>query len=38
MILFKNAAAKVIEKGGNKYIAAYYTGVSISDEEMKNVP
>ena len=32
----QNAAAKVIEKGGNKYIVAYYTGVSISDEEMKN--
>ncbi len=33
----QNAAAKVIEKGGNKYIVAYYTGVSISDEEIEKL-
>ena len=31
----KNAAVKVIEKGGNKYITAYYTGESIPEEELK---
>ena len=31
----QNAAVKVIEKSGNKYIAAYYTGESIADEELK---
>lgn len=33
--LVKSSAVKVIEKGGNKYIAAYYTGESIPDEEFK---
>ena len=31
----KNTAVTVIEKGGNKYIAAYYTGESIPDEQLK---
>ena len=31
----QNAAVKVIEKSGNKYIVAYYTGESIEDEELK---
>ena len=31
----KNAAVTVVEKGGNKYIAAYYTGESIPDEQLK---
>ena len=31
----KNAAVTVIEKGGNKYITAYYTGESIPEEELK---
>ena len=33
--LVKNAAVTVVEKGGNKYITAYYTGESIPDEELK---
>ena len=33
--LVKNAAVTVVEKGGNKYITAYYTGASIPDEELK---
>ena len=31
----KNAAVIVIEKGGNKYITAYYTGEIISEDELK---
>ena len=33
--LVKNSAVTVVEKGGNKYITAYYTGESIPDEERK---
>ena len=33
--LVKNAAVTVIEKGGNKYITAYYTGESIPEEQLK---
>ena len=33
--LVKNAAVTVIEKGGNKYITAYYTGEAIPEEELK---
>ena len=33
--LVKNSAVTVVEKGGNKYITAYYTGESIPDEELK---
>ena len=33
--LVKNSAVTVVEKGGNKYITAYYTGESIQDEELK---
>lgn len=33
--LVKSSAVKVIEKGGNKYIVAYYTGESIPDEKLK---
>ena len=33
--LVKDSAVTVIEKGGNKYIAAYYTGDVIEDEELK---
>ena len=33
--LVQNAAVTVIEKSGNKYITAYYTGESIPDEELK---
>lgn len=33
--LVKNAAVTVVEKGGNKYITAYYTGEDIPDEELK---
>ena len=33
--LLKNAAVTVIEKGGNKYITAYYTGESIPEEQLK---
>ena len=31
----KNAAVIVIEKGGNKYITAYYTGEIIPEDELK---
>ena len=31
----KNTAVTVIEKGGNKYIAAYYTGKRIPEEQLK---
>ena len=31
----KNAAVIVIEKGGNKYITAYYTGETIPEDELK---
>ncbi len=31
----KNAAVTVVEKGGNKYITAYYTGETIPDEQLK---
>ena len=31
----KNAAVTVVEKGGNKYITAYYTGESIPEEQLK---
>ena len=30
--LVKSSAVKVIEKSGNKYITAYYTGKNIPDE------
>ena len=33
--LVKNAAVIVIEKGGNKYITAYYTGETIPEDELK---
>lgn len=33
--LVKNAAVTVVEKGGNKYITAYYTGENIPDEQLK---
>ena len=33
--LVKNAAVIVIEKGGNKYITAYYTGEIIPEDELK---
>ena len=33
--LVKNAAVTVIEKGGNKYITAYYTGEAIPEDELK---
>ena len=33
--LVKNAAVTVVEKSGNKYITAYYTGESIPDEQLK---
>ena len=33
--LVKNAAVTVVEKGGNKYITAYYTGESIPEEQLK---
>ena len=33
----KNAAVIVIEKGGNKYITAYYTGEIIPEDELKPV-
>lgn len=33
--LVKSSAVKVIEKGGNKYITAYYTGKNIPDESFK---
>ena len=33
--LVKNAAVIVIEKGGNKYITAYYTGENIPEDELK---
>ncbi len=33
--LVQNAAVTVVEKGGNKYITAYYTGESIPDEQLK---
>ena len=33
--LVKESAVTVIEKGGNKYITAYYTGESIPDDELK---
>ena len=33
--LIKNAAVTVVEKGGNKYITAYYTGESVPEEELK---
>ena len=33
--LVKSSAVTVIEKGGNKYITAYYTGESIPDDQLK---
>ncbi|MGO5542324.1 amino acid adenylation domain-containing protein [Blautia sp. HCP3S3_H10_1] len=33
--LVKGAAVTVVEKGGNKYITAYYTGESIPDDQLK---
>lgn len=33
--LVKSSAVKVIEKSGNKYITAYYTGKNIPDESFK---
>ena len=33
--LVQNAAVTVVEKGGNKYITAYYTGESIPEEQLK---
>ena len=33
--LVKGAAVTVVEKGGNKYITAYYTGESIADDQLK---
>ena len=33
--LVKNAAVTVVEKGGNKYITAYYTGECIPEEQLK---
>ena len=33
--MVKNAAVIVIEKGGNKYITAYYTGEIIPEDELK---
>ena len=33
--LVRSAAVTVIEKGGNKYIAAYYTGETIPDDQLK---
>lgn len=32
----KNAAVTVVEKGGNKYITAYYTGENIPEEQLKS--
>lgn len=33
--LVKSSAVTVIEKGGNKYITAYYTGENIPDDQLK---
>ena len=33
--LVRSAAVTVIEKGGNKYITAYYTGETIPDDQLK---
>ena len=33
--LVRSAAVTVIEKGGNKYITAYYTGETIPDDQIK---
>ena len=33
--LVRSAAVTVIEKGGNKYITAYYTGETIQDDQLK---
>ena len=34
--LVRSAAVTVIEKGGNKYITAYYTGETIPDDQLKS--